>query len=474
MPTQYVAHIDYLAHHLDQFSRIKNISAVKKFHAHFLRTGLFFFCNNLQAKLIFSYTNCIQKTHSTTLTNFFNYIDPTAPLPFNFILSHFCKHGFYSLAVETCSFMHFRGVGIDTYAVCSSLTASSCTKDVKFGKLMHAHVEKSGFGSSVFVGSALVHYYVKLLLFNDAVAMFDQIPVKNTWCVNALLSGYGEAKMWVQGLKLVQGMPRLGLSCDNFTLTSALQACAGQCRIKLGKEVHAKMLRTVYDVEDDVYLQSGLVEMYGKCGLVEKAWQVFSMVGYEKEGKRTRDVVLWTSMLGVYGRNGNHKDVILLFQEMLMEGTRPDEVALVTVLSACSHTGQVDLGIEYFKFMKSSGLSPLPEHYSCLVDLFCRAGELDKAWTLIDGIPHYENGSFTVSLWGALLSACSDYGNVSLGKLAAERALELDPQHVGIYVLLSNMYARHQMWKETDELRDLIKDTGLRKDVGTSRIEVTN
>ncbi|KAL1833794.1 hypothetical protein ACET3Z_003445 [Daucus carota] len=155
---------------------------------------------------------------------------------------------------------------------------------------------------------------------------------------------------------------------------------------------------------------------------------------------------------------------------MLMEGIRPDEVALVTVLSACSHTGQVDLGIEYFKFMKSSGLSPMPEHYSCLVDLFCRAGELDKAWTLIDGMPHYENGKFTVSLWGALLSACSDYGNVSCGRLAAQRALELDPQNVGIYVLLSNMYARHQMWKETDDLRDLIKGTGLRKDVGTESL----
>lgn len=120
----------------------------------------------------------------------------------------------------------------------------------------------------------------------------------------------------------------------------------------------------------------------------------------------------------------------------------------------------MDLGIEYIKFIKSSGLDPMPEHYSCLIDLLCRAGELDKAWRLVDYMSYKEDGSFTVSVWGALLSACNDHGNVHLGRLAAQRALELDPQNVGIYVLLSNMYARHHMWKENDELRELIKQTG--------------
>lgn len=55
----------------------------------------------------------------------------------------------------------------------------------------------------------------------------------------------------------------------------------------------------------DVFLQSALIDMYGKCGLVDKAKHVFVKAGIEqREGKRKQDVVLWTSMVVVYGRNG--------------------------------------------------------------------------------------------------------------------------------------------------------------------------
>ena len=92
-------------------------------------------------------------------------------------------------------------------------------------------------------------------------------------------------------------------------------------------------------------------------------------------GEKKRDVVLWTSMFGVYGRNGHFEEVVLLFKKMLKEKIKPDEVAFVTVISACGHTGQIGLGLEYFDSMTHVyKLIPGPEHYSCVVDLLCRAG----------------------------------------------------------------------------------------------------
>ncbi|KAL2468555.1 CRAL-TRIO domain-containing protein [Forsythia ovata] len=92
---------------------------------------------------------------------------------------------------------------------------------------MHAHVQKSGWLSSVFVCSALVDFYAKLLSVNDAAMMFDEIPSKNTVCVNALLSGFAEAKMWDEVIQLVRRIPGLHLDVDNFTLSAALRACDG-------------------------------------------------------------------------------------------------------------------------------------------------------------------------------------------------------------------------------------------------------
>lgn len=240
------------------------------------------------------------------------------------------------------------------------------------------------------------------------------------------------------------------------------------------KQVHANIIRSIIDVGADVFLQSLLIEMYGKCGLVDSANRVFNMMGYEV-GKTQSDVVLWTSMLGVYGRDGNYIEAIRLFENMLMEGIRPDRVAFLTVISACGHTGQVDLGMEYFESMtRDYGLVASQEHYSCLVDLLCRAGELERACKLVSEMPFTGDESCAISMWGALLSACNDCGNVNLGKLVAQRALELEPDNVGVYVLLSNMYARNGMWAEIEQLRESIKQKGLKKEIGWSCIDAAS
>ncbi|XP_071935349.1 putative pentatricopeptide repeat-containing protein At3g23330 [Coffea arabica] len=458
---------------LNHCSQTRNLKALKKFHAHLLRTGILFFSPNLQTKVIFTYTSCLNTNSTQTLTNLFKFLNPRNPLPFNSIVSHFSQNGCHSLALHAFSFMHFNGVHVDSYALCSALKSSSCDNNLRFGKNIHAHVKKSGWFCSVFVASTLIDLYGKMLFTVDAAMVFDEIRVKNTVCVNALLSGYAEAKMWSEGVELVRQMPAFYLDCDNFTFSAALRACAGLSATGLGRQIHASVIRKVLNVGDDVFLQSLLVEMYGKCGLVEKAKRIFSMAGFRQEGERKRDVVLWTSLLGVYGKHGHYKEVIMLFRDMLINGIRPDGVAFLAVISACGHTGQVDLAFKYFASMaRDFGLKQSPEHYSCLVDALCRAGELEKAWKLINGMPCEGNSRYTVSMWGTLLNACSECGNVDLGKLAGQRALELEPHNTGIYVLLSNMYASNGMWDEIGQLRESMKGRKLKKDIGCSWIDV--
>ncbi|PNY00908.1 pentatricopeptide repeat-containing protein at3g12770-like protein [Trifolium pratense] len=372
--------------------------------------------------------------------------------------------------------MQTNAVPLDTYALCSTLTATSKVKDFNFGKQIHAHVGKSGWFSSVFVGSALIDFYSKLLNVKDAALVFDEMPDRNTVCANALLSGYCDDGLCVKALELVRKMPVLKLKYDRFTLSAALRACTGLSSVEIGRQLHSYLLRTTPDLENDVFLQSALIEMYGKCGMVEKAQLAFKLEGMVIRKEKSRDVVLWTSMLGVYGKNGHYKEVIDLYSEMLQEGIRPDGIAFLTVISACGHTGQVHAGVKYFESMTNDfKLDPGPEHYSCLVDLLCRAGELHKAWELLNETCHYKGiGNCSVSMWGALLKACVDSGNLELAKLAAQRALELDPQNAGICVMLSNLYARFGMWDEIERLRVLIKQRGLIKDVGCSWVQITN
>ncbi|KAK4786490.1 hypothetical protein SAY86_003179 [Trapa natans] len=458
---------DVITTFLSRSVQSRNLNAIKKLHCNLLRTGLLFSSVAVHAKLIVSYFSS-HRNDGLRLSNFFPLLDLNDVLPFNILISDFSKGGFWSNALKTFCFMHTNGVPLDSYDMCSTLTASTSSQSFGLGKQVHALVGKSGWSSSVFVGSALINLYVKSSQVNDAAAMFDEMSTRNIVCANALLLGLTDAKMWTQVLEVARTMPRLNLSCDNYTYSSILRSCIGLSVVELGRQVHCRVIRNTHYIEADVFLQSSLIEMYGKCGLVERALRVFSAVGTRSRS----DIVLWTSMLSVFGRNGYYKEVIETYEEMHMAGIIPDEIVFVTVISACARTGQVKLGIQYFESMtREYKLTPLEEHYGCLIDLLSRAGELDKALNLVDEM--LRRGFIgSIGMWGALLSACLERGNLEMGKFAAKKALDMDPQNMGVYTMLSNLYARFGMWDEIELLRGMMKERGLNKDIGCSWIEV--
>lgn len=160
-----------------------------------------------------------------------------------------------------------------------------------------------------------------------------------------------------------------------------------------------------------------------------------------------------------------------MYDLMVASGVYPDELAMLAVLSACQHAGEVVKGLNCFESMHADyGLVPTPEHYGCVVNMLCRAGEVTKAWEIAtkDGCDR----AIGVSTWGALLSACQACLNVEVGRMAAQKAIELDPTNVGIYIELSNLYARACLWDDIDQLREVMKEKGLEKDVGCTWVEL--
>ncbi|KAK3152050.1 hypothetical protein QOZ80_2BG0153630 [Eleusine coracana subsp. coracana] len=251
-------------------------------------------------------------------------------------------------------------------------------------------------------------------------------------------------------------------------MTAVVRACGEVANTDLGMQAHGHAIRMVGGVEGDVFLTSALVDMYAKCGLVRHAELVFSLA--QQRNACRGDVVLWTAMLNAYGRHGLCKEVIRVYDLMVASGVHPDELALLAVLSACQHAGEVVKGLRYFESIRTDyGLLPTPEHYGCVVNMLCRAGEVAKAWEIAtrDSCA----SKIGVSTWGALLSACRDCGNVRVWRMAALKAIELEPANVGIYTELSNLYASAGLWEEIDRLREVMKEKGLEKDVGFAWVD---
>ncbi|CAL5204220.1 unnamed protein product [Lathyrus oleraceus] len=97
------------------------------------------------------------------------------------------------------------------------------------------------------------------------------------------------------------------------------------------------------------------------------------------------------------------------------------------------------------------GIEPLPQNYTCMVDLLGRVGQLEKAYCLIK-----ENLAYAdATTWGFLLAACRVYGNIELGETAAIHLFKIDPKDSGNYAFLANTYASNDNLGVQKKLRSL-------------------
>eukprot|EP01018_Ginkgo_biloba_P019499 Gb_13599 [translate_table: standard] len=374
-------------------------------------------------------------------------------------------HGHHGNSEETFNLfgrMQQAGMKPNEFTFAGVLRVCASEAALEQGKQIHVYVFKTGFESDVFVCSILLDMYAKCMSLEDAQGLFDKMPKHNVVSWTTMVAGYAQHGQVEKSVKLFYQMQSAGMEPNQFTFASVLMACASLATLEGGKQVHACTIKTRF--EADVSVGNALVDMYAKCGNIDKSREVFDRMA-------NRDVVSWTAMIAGCAQNGCGKEAIQLFEQLQHEGMKPDPITFVGVISACSHAGLVDEGYRYFKSMSQDyGIVPREEHYNCMVDLLGRAGRLDEAVDFIDEMP-FQPGAL---VWGSLLGACRIHGNMELGKHAASCLLELEPHKSASYVQLSNIYAAAGKWDDKAKIRKMMKDRRVKKETGHSWIEVKN
>ncbi|XP_047336131.1 pentatricopeptide repeat-containing protein At3g12770-like [Impatiens glandulifera] len=350
-------------------------------------------------------------------------------------------------------------VNPDHVTLVSVLRAYADLEDLENGKSLHGFVIKTGFEFELDLKIGLTAMYAKCGQVMTAKSLFDQVELPNVILWNAMISGFAKNSYPEEAMKYFKRMIITSTIPDSITVRSAILACSQMGSLEQARWIDNYVMKLY---KDDIFVRTGLIDMYAKCGNVELARNVFNST-IEK------DVVVWTAMIVGYGLHGYGKEAIDLFQTMKRVGVRANDVTFIGLLTACNHAGLVNEGWRFFHSMKEEfGIEPRHQHYACVVDILGRAGFLDKAYEFISKMP-IEPG---VSVWGALLSGCKIYRYVELGEYAAEKLFAIDPVNTGHYVQLSNLYASARMWNGVGKIRVLMKEMGLEKDVGYSMIEI--
>lgn len=215
------------------------------------------------------------------------------------------------------------------------------------------------------------------------------------------------------------------------SLASILPACNPMGSTALGKQLHAFATRNYLD--QNVFVGSALVDVYSKLGSIHYAENVFA-------NSIERNSVTYTNMILGYGQHGMGEQALKLFHSMRVYGIKPDPITMVAILSACSYTGLVDEGLQIFEAMEREyEIRPSSEHYCCVTDMLGRVGRVVEAYEFVKELGEEGN---VLGIWGSLLAACRIHGEFQLGKIVANKFLEMEKGNsmTGNHVLLSIKY----------------------------------
>ncbi|CAN4090593.1 unnamed protein product [Withania somnifera] len=362
------------------------------------------------------------------------------------------KHG--SVLSNFREMINRREVWPDLDCLSSVLASCQLMRDLRSAMEIHAHGIKleSLFAFHISSGPALLTLYAKSGRIQDARHVFELMDRKDVVAWNSMIHGFAELGMKDLAVEYFKEMLTIGIKISETTLSIVLPVCD----LRYGKQVHAYISRSSF--WDVTPIWNALIYMYSKCGCVEYALSVFSHLAH-------KDIVSWNSIIGGLGMHGLGQDALHLLEKMSHSGIQPNALTFTSVLSACSHSGLVDEGLDIFhRMVEEFGVNPRMEHFTCVVDLLTRAGRLEDATDIIGKMSVQPNKH----IWGSLLAAALAHQKVSIGVLASEKLVELDPENPGHYVTLSNLYTKAGRISDALAVRKLMETKILIKGFGCS------
>ncbi|KVH99833.1 pentatricopeptide repeat-containing protein At4g21065-like [Cynara cardunculus var. scolymus] len=260
----------------------------------------------------------------------------------------------------------------------------------------------------------------------------------DTFLYNTVIRAYAQTNQSrITAVDVYKTMAWNDVMPNKFTYPFVLKACAGVGRLRLGESFHGSVVK--FGFENDIHVLNTMVHMYCCCGAIENARVVFDEMP-------KWDSVSWSAMIGGYARIGMSTSAVELFRDMQIARVKPDEITMVSVLSACSDLGALELGKWVENYIEREKIPKSMELCNALIDMFAKCGDVDKAlrlfrsldgktivsWTsVIVGMAMHGRGLEAASLFEkmkddgvapddvtfiGLLSACSHSGLVDEGR----------------------------------------------------------
>ncbi|RLN39466.1 pentatricopeptide repeat-containing protein [Panicum miliaceum] len=435
-------------------AELRNSVCAASVHAYLIRRSIHLDVV-LATALIEVYFKCTRTMRSRRL---FDQLTVRDVVSYNAMIYGYLQSGMANEAITLLKEMMAECIAPNSVTVLSLLAAIADHKDFIRGRWIHGFAIRHGFCSDVDIANQIIRMYSGCGKIAAARIVFASLEKKNLISWTAMMMGCLFCGNGGETVRLLQLMQQHGEKPDSVTVMAATQAASELGHLKGVKQIHCFVYRAL--LEKDTKTANSLIIAYAKCGRLDLSVGLFLSL-------ENRDLDSWNAMISAYGMHGFYIKVLEMFKLMEEGNINPDGLTFSSVLSACSHAGLVKEGLRIFQVMTSMySVLPQEEHYGCIVDLLSRAGHLEEGYKLIKLSTLNDRSSVLC----ALLSACRTHGNTILGQIISDELLELE-QNPGTYALISEVFAQKGQWNKSASIRNIAKESGLRKLPGSSFIE---
>ncbi|CAA7026494.1 unnamed protein product [Microthlaspi erraticum] len=190
----------------------------------------------------------------------------------------------------------------------------------------------------------------------------------------ALLSGCGDFPSGSEALgDLLHGYAcKLGLARNHVMVGTAILGMYSKRR-------RFRKARLVFDYMQDrnSVTWNTMIDGYMRNGQVHDAVKLFDEMP-------ERDLISWTAMINGFVKKGFHEEALAWFREMQFSGVKPDYVAIIAALAACTNLGALSFGLWVHRYVLSHDFKNNVRVSNSLIDLYCRCGCVEFARQVFD------------------------------------------------------------------------------------------
>ncbi|KAH6558434.1 hypothetical protein KP509_1Z063900 [Ceratopteris richardii] len=341
------------------------------------------------------------------------------------MLSAFIKVKNGDKALYMFHLMQSKGLKPDKVSLICALDASAIVAANEFGQIIHSLLVEDFLEADIVASTALINMYGECNMVEDARNIFGKMLFHNVVSWTAMIAAFSRNKHNKEALHLFNEMEVEGVCSNSVTYVFALDACAGLLLLPQAQDIH--MFIVARGFESDAAISVCLVNLYGKCGLMDDARSTFQTMP-------VKNVVAWSTMITSCTCNGCAREALNLFHQMQAEGTKPNNVTFVCLVDACTSLETLQEGHIVDNYSCRCGFEKDVTLCNALMNMYRKCGDLQNVRMVFDRMVHRN-----LVTWTALIAAYAQLGFgedavVHFRKMLSEG---IDPDSISFTCVLS-------------------------------------